>query len=116
MRQEGRSASRRQIVQALGGNVLDYDQRRLDTADAPPAPQGAGRKRPEAGEEPRGSATFMRRPMWRRKRVEQLAAARMDVPAPRSRSLVGGQHLFLAGVQPPSLRPAALARNCRPPV
>ncbi|MBN9366846.1 MAG: response regulator transcription factor [Comamonadaceae bacterium] len=31
MRAEGRSVSRRQIVQALGGNVLDYDQRRLDT-------------------------------------------------------------------------------------
>ncbi|ODU57126.1 MAG: transcriptional regulator [Comamonadaceae bacterium SCN 68-20] len=31
MRAEGQSVSRRQIVQALGGNVLDYDQRRLDT-------------------------------------------------------------------------------------
>lgn len=31
MRSAGKSVSRREIVQALGGDFLDYDQRRLDT-------------------------------------------------------------------------------------
>jgi DNA-binding response OmpR family regulator len=31
VRAAGEEVSRRQIVQALGANVLDYDQRRLDT-------------------------------------------------------------------------------------